>query len=232
MVYRQALQQIFRNNRAWAASIKEKDKGFFERLSAQQTPNYLWIGCSDSRVPANQLMGLQPGEVFVHRNIANNVHHTDLNVLSVLQYSVQYLKVQEIIVCGHYLCGGVRAALDSKEFGLIDNWLRGMKDLYMNYKDEIDALPTEDQRVDKLCELNVINQVNNVARTTIVQNAWKNGQKLAVHGLIYDIRDGLLRNLNVSVASMEHLPQIYRIEKQTSTTVGKVQVQLSNDRKR
>ncbi|MCB1785800.1 MAG: carbonate dehydratase [Gammaproteobacteria bacterium] len=188
------LQHLFDNNRAWANSVKERDPEFFTRLCKQQAPDYLWIGCSDSRVPANEIINLPPGEVFVHRNIANVVVHTDLNCLSVIQFAVEVLKVRHIIVCGHYGCGGVRAALEDGDHGLIDNWLRHIKDVGRFNADRLAALEP-DQRADTLCELNVIEQVTNVCNTTIVKNAWQRGADLTVHGWIYGIRDGILKSL-------------------------------------
>lgn len=204
------LDDIFRNNRNWAANIKDEDPEFFTKLAEQQTPEYLWIGCADSRVPANEIMGLLPGEVFVHRNVANLVVHTDMNCLSVLQYAVEVLKVKHILVTGHYGCGGVRAALEGSEFGLIDNWLRHIKDTYRLYEAEFEGLD-DAARLRLLCELNVLEQTANVCHTTIVQNAWKQGQPLSVHGLVYSIEDGILRDLGVNLSQMDHLPPIYRM---------------------
>ena len=192
------LKHLFENNLVWAASVKEKDPDFFTRLSKQQSPEYLWIGCSDSRVPANQITNLQPGEVFVHRNIANVVVHTDLNCLSVIQYAVEVLKVKHIIVCGHYGCGGVKAALENHEHGLIDNWLRHIKDTIRFHKSEFSGLSHEEE-LDLLCELNVKEQVINICNTTIVQNAWKQGKDLSVHGWIYSIENGILKDLDSGV---------------------------------
>lgn len=197
----QSLNQLFDNNRAWAADMIRQDPEFFRRLANQQSPHYLWIGCADSRVPANQIVGLLAGEMFVHRNVANVVVHTDLNCLSAIQYAVEVLRVEHIIICGHYGCGGVLAALQEKNLGLIDNWLRHVQDVRSKYRNLIDSLQTEAEQHDKLCELNVIEQVNNVSQTTVVRDAWSRGQTLAVHGWIYDISDGLLRNLEVTVAS-------------------------------
>jgi len=194
-----SLKLLFEHNRAWADSIKAEDPHFFSNLSEQQNPKYLWIGCSDSRVPANQIVGLMPGEIFVHRNIANVVVHTDLNCLSVLQYAVDILKVEHVIVCGHYDCGGIKAAMDTQEHGLIDNWLRHIKDVYRMYKTEIDLCPDERAKLDRLCEYNIIEQVNNIAQTTILQNAWKSGQPIAVHGWVYRLSDGILKDLKVTV---------------------------------
>jgi len=190
------LKELFQNNVAWAAQIKAEDPAFFETLSNQQAPHYLWIGCADSRVPANNIVGLRPGELFVHRNVANIVGHTDFNCLSVIQYAVEVLKVEHIIVCGHYGCGGVRAALqDSGNLGLIDNWLRHIRDIYHRHRGMLDAIPSEEERLDKLCELNVAEQVANVCNTTILHAAWSAGQKVAVHGWIYSLQNGLLRDL-------------------------------------
>jgi carbonic anhydrase len=194
-----SLEKIFKNNLAWADNIKQQNPDFFSSLAKQQKPEYLWIGCSDSRVPANQLLGMQPGEVFVHRNIANQVIHTDLNCLSVLQYAVEVLQVKHIIVCGHYGCGGVEASLSEQSFGLIDNWLRHIKDVYRFHKNALDKILDKTEKVDKLCELNVIEQVANVCNTTILRNAWDNNKQVTVHGLVYNIRDGVLKDLNVSV---------------------------------
>lgn len=188
------LKHIFERNQAWAAAINEKDPGFFPSLAAQQNPEYLWIGCSDSRVPANQIIDLPPGEVFVHRNIANVVVHTDLNCLSVIQFAVEVLRVKHIIVCGHYGCGGVRAAMEDTDHGLIDNWLRHIRDVERLHAHSLEGLD-ENARVDKLCEMNVREQVTNVCNTPVVQRAWKDGRDLFVHGWIYNINNGLLKDL-------------------------------------
>jgi len=188
------LKHLFERNSEWAAAIKEQDPGFFQSLAAQQKPEYLWIGCSDSRVAANQIIDLPPGEVFVHRNIANVVAHTDLNCLSVIQFAVEVLKVKHVIVCGHYGCGGVRAAMDDKQHGLIDNWLRHIKDVSRFNSKKLEGL-SEQEQLDLLCELNVREQVRNVCDTPIVQKAWKNGKTLFVHGWIYSINNGLLKDL-------------------------------------
>jgi carbonic anhydrase len=195
------LGNLFENNRKWATAITQRDPNFFKRLSHQQTPQYLWIGCADSRVPANEIVGLLPGELFVHRNVANVVVQTDLNCLSVIQYAVEALRVQHIIVCGHYGCGGVLAALRGEQLGLIDNWLRHVQDVRDKNLPALEALAAETERHNRLCELNVIDQVQNVCKTTIVQNAWSSGQSLAVHGWIYTIADGLLRDLDICIAS-------------------------------
>lgn len=192
------LQRLFDNNRTWAAAQRSHDARFFERLAAIQRPEFLWIGCSDSRVPANQITGLEPGEVFVHRNVANIVVHTDLNCLSVIQFAVDVLKVQHVIVCGHYGCGGVKSALDGERLGLINNWLRHIEDVRDKHRAVLDAQATAQARWDRLCELNVIEQVTRVCRTTIVQDAWAKGQELMVHGWIYGLADGLLHDLGMS----------------------------------
>ena len=192
------LKPLFENNRRWAERISNENPAFFGDLAKQQTPEYLWIGCSDSRVPSNQIIDLMPGEVFVHRNIANLVIHTDLNCLSVLQYAVDVLKVKHIMVVGHYGCGGVKASLSQERHGLIDNWLGHLRDIYRIHAAELDTLDDK-ARVDRMCELNVIEQVSNVAITTIVQDAWDRGQELAVHGWLYSIDNGLLTDLDVTV---------------------------------
>jgi carbonic anhydrase len=196
------IKELFDNNRQWASRVTREDPDFFLRLSAQQAPRYLWIGCADSRVPANEIVGLAPGEMFVHRNIANVVVHADLNCLSVLQFAVDVLKVQHVIVCGHYGCGGVRAALRNDRLGLVDNWLRHVQDVRWKHQQELERIPAEDDRHHRLCELNVIEQVVNVSQTTIVRDAWARGQPLEVHGWIYDLRDGLLRDLKVSTSHL------------------------------
>jgi carbonic anhydrase len=195
------LSELFANNRAWAAEQVARDPGFFADLAERQSPAYVWVGCSDSRVPANQIVGLAPGEVFVHRNVANVVVHTDLNCLSVLQYAVDVLGVRHVIVCGHYGCGGVRAALDGSRHGLIDNWLRHVVDVAEKHADELGAISDGERRFDRLCELNVVEQVVNVCETTVVADAWARGQELTVHGLVYGLEDGLLRDLGVSASS-------------------------------
>jgi carbonic anhydrase len=204
-----SLAQLFENNRAWARSIVERVPNFFTSLSAQQSPKYLWIGCADSRVPANEIVGLMPGELFVHRNVANVVVHTDLNCLSVLQYAVDVLAVEHVIVCGHYGCGGVRAAYLKSSLGLIDNWLRHVEDVRDRHQDRLAGLDGDDVRIDRLCELNVVDQVRHVCQTTIVRDAWGRGQRLTVHGWIYDVHDGLLRDLRCTAASPEELAAAY-----------------------
>jgi carbonic anhydrase len=200
------LADLFSNNRAWASEMTRADPDFFRRLASQQAPGYLWIGCSDSRVPANQIVGLLPGEMFVHRNVANLVVHTDLNCLSTIQFAVDVLRVRHIIVCGHYGCGGVLAALRNDKLGLIDNWLRHVQDVRWKHQEHLDTLETEAQRHDRLCELNVIEQVVNVGQTTVVRDAWQQGRELAVHGWIYDVADGLLRDLGFCIAGEGELP--------------------------
>ena len=203
------LGHLFTKNRAWAAEMVRHDPEFFERLARQQTPRYLWIGCSDSRVPANQIVGSLPGEMFVHRNVANVVVHTDLNCLSAIQYAVEVLRVEHVIVCGHYGCGGVLAALRDDKLGLIDNWLRHVQDVSRKHQVRLDALASEAQRHSRLCELNVIEQVVNVSQTTVVRDAWARGQSLAVHGWIYSLRNGLLRDLEMCVTAETELPACY-----------------------
>ena len=195
------LDPLFKKNREWSQNIHLRDPDFFKTLSRQQAPEYLWIGCSDSRVPANEICGLLPGEIFVHRNVANIVVHSDLNCLSVMQYAVDVLRVKHIIVVGHYGCGGVRAALEGKKFGLIDNWLRHVQDVVAKHTEHLTCIRDESDRIDRLCELNVVTQVINAAQTTIVQNAWERGQDLAVHGWVYGLKDGLVRHLGISLSS-------------------------------
>jgi carbonic anhydrase len=193
------LRHLFEQNKAWSENIRVHDPDFFRKLSHQQSPSYLWIGCSDSRVPANQIVGLLPGELFVHRNVANLVVHTDLNCLSAMQFAVDVLKVKHIIVCGHYGCGGVGAALRGDRLGLVDNWLRHVRDVQQKHEARLAAISDEGQRWDRLCELNVIEQVLNVCQTTVVHDCWQRGQDVAVHGWIYKIDDGLLRDLKICI---------------------------------
>jgi len=203
------INHLLDQNKAWAAGITARDPEFFLKLSRQQKPDYLWIGCSDSRVPANELIGLMPGEVFVHRNVANVVVHTDLNCLSAMQFAVDVLKVKHIIVCGHSGCGGVRAALRCDRFGLVDNWIRHVQDVKEQHACCLQRIPQEDDRVNRLCELNVIEQVANVCQTTIVRDAWERGQPLTVHGWIYGLSDGLLRDLGVAASSLDEFKARY-----------------------
>jgi len=205
------LRHIFDQNLAWAQGVRQKDEAFFDRLSKQQAPDFLWIGCADSRVPATEICGLQPGEMFVHRNVANLVLHTDFNCLSVIQYAVEVLQVEHVIICGHYGCGGVTAALQSEPHGLIDNWLRNIKDVYQAHKPELSAIEKLSERADRLCELNVATQVASLGSTTIVQDAWRRGQSLAIHGWIYGLQDGLLKDLNLCISQPEELSAIYQM---------------------
>lgn len=198
------LQRLLDNNKAWAQGIQASDPEFFHRLSKLQSPEYLWIGCSDSRVPANQIIGLLPGEIFVHRNIANVVVHTDLNCLSVIQFAVDILKVKHIIVCGHYGCGGVQAALTNQKLGLVNNWIRHVQDVWQRHKHACELLD-EPRRWDTLCELNVISQVLNVAQTSILNEAWERGQEVTVHGWIYGLKDGLIQNLHIDISSSQDI---------------------------
>jgi carbonic anhydrase len=205
-----SLAHLFANNRAWSERLRRADPDFFPRLARQQRPRYLWIGCADSRVPANEIVGLLPGELFVHRNIANVVVHTDLNCLSVMQFAIDVLKVEHIIVCGHYGCSGVAAALNNERVGLADNWLRHVQDVHTKHDPRVAALTDPAQRVDRLCELNVIEQVANVCQTTIVRDAWDRGQSLAVHGWVYGLKDGRVRDLATTVGTAQEAPQAYR----------------------
>jgi len=204
------LTHLFAQNRSWAHSITQRDPEFFRTLSRQQNPEYLWIGCSDSRVPANEIIGLLPGEVFVHRNIANVVVHADLNCLSVLQYAVDVLKVKHVMVVGHYGCGGVRATLRCDRVGLADNWLRHVQDVKVKHEACLCGLRDEDAQVNRLCELNVIEQVQNVCQTTVVRDAWDRGQNITIHGWVYGLKDGLLRDLKVSAASATEAETTYK----------------------
>jgi carbonic anhydrase len=206
-----ALTSLFEKNKEWVASMIKSDPEFFNRLANQQSPEYLWIGCSDSRVPANQITGLAPGEVFVHRNIANVVVHTDLNALSVIQFAIDQLKVKHIIVVGHYGCGGVRAAMENVRIGLADNWIRHVKDVHDKHGTYLGRLTNPTERLDRLCELNVIEQVVNVCQTTSVQDAWQRNQPVTIHGWVYGVEDGLARDLGVSVATSDELEQRYQL---------------------
>lgn len=208
----QSLKHLFDNNKTWADRIELEAPGFFKKLSEQQAPEYLWIGCSDSRVPANDIVGLLPGELFVHRNVANLVLHADINCLSVLQYAIDILKVKHIIVCGHYGCGGINAAMNKQRIGLVDNWLRNIKDVYAMHRTEIEALPTEAERQNRMCELNVVEQVRNVCHTSVVQEAWERGQELTVHGWVYSLRNGRIKDLRVSHSSAEQIDNIYALD--------------------
>ena len=204
------LKQLFSNNRAWAAKMTREDPEFFSRLSIQQAPDYLWIGCADSRVPANEIVGLAPGELFVHRNVANVVVHADLNCLSVMQFAVEVLNVQHIIVCGHYGCGGVRAALRDDRLGLVDNWLRHVQDVRWKHLAELDLLASEEERHRRLCELNVIEQAVHVCRTTIIQDAWHRGRAVTVHAWVYSLQDGLIRDLAFTASGADDMSESYQ----------------------
>lgn len=206
-------QQLLLQNKAWVEERLQDDPEFFTRLSKTQTPKFLWIGCSDSRVPANEITGTQPGEIFVHRNIANMVVHTDMNMLSVLDYAVSVLKVEHVIVCGHYGCGGVRAAMGNKQYGVIDNWIRHIKDAYRMNEAELEAIKDPQQREDRFVEINVIEQVYDLCKTSIIQNSWANRQLPYVHGWVYDIRDGIINDLKVTFHDNSELPDVYRFEK-------------------
>jgi carbonic anhydrase len=203
------LDHLFRNNRAWADEMRRQDPAFFTKLARQQAPEYLWIGCSDSRVPANQITGLAPGEVFVHRNIGNVVVQTDLNCLSVIQFAVDLIGVKHIIVVGHYGCSGVKTVLEGRRVGIADNWLRQIENVQLRHAELLDAVP-DDDRLDRLCELNVVEQVVNVCRTTVVQDAWRRGQQLTVHGWVYGLEDGLARDMHISIDAAEQWPDRYR----------------------
>jgi carbonic anhydrase len=204
--------RLLENNKSWVKKKLELDPNYFNKLSGGQNPEYLWIGCSDSRVPANQITGTQPGEIFVHRNIANMVIHTDMNMLSVLSYAVEVLKVKHIIVCGHYGCGGVLAAMGNKQYGLIDNWLRHIKDIYRLYEKELDSIQDTEARGRRLVELNVIEQVGDLSKTSIVQNAWERKQPLHVHGWVYDIHDGIINDLGVTLTGSEELRNVFKLD--------------------
>jgi carbonic anhydrase len=206
---KQSYQKLIDGNKLFSDNKKKEDPAFFENLAKGQSPEYLWIGCSDSRVPANEITGTKSGEIFVHRNIANMVVNTDMNLLSVLEYSVVYLKVKHIIVCGHYGCGGVKCAMSNQQFGLVDNWLSNIKNVYNKYRSELDPIPDENDRVNKLAEYNVIEQVKNVAKTTIVQNAWKE-RELHLHGWIYGLNEGLIKDLNVIYDGSGDLSESFR----------------------
>jgi len=203
------IKDLLANNVKWAASIKEADPDFFERLASQQNPDYLWIGCADSRVPANEIVGMDPGELFVHRNVANQVIQTDFNCLAVVEYAVTQLKVKHILIVGHYGCGGVAAAMESKRHGLVDHWLHPIKDIYRTHEQELSNLPVS-QHLDRMCELNVIEQVRNLSQNQIIQNAWAKGQQLAIHGWVYSLKDGIARDLDVTIRNLDDVEPIYQ----------------------
>jgi carbonic anhydrase len=205
-------QRLIDGNRQWVKDMEEQKPGFFKKLAAGQTPEFLWIGCSDSRVPTNEVTNTLPGEIFVHRNIANLVINTDMNLMSVLQYAVEILKVKHILVVGHYGCGGVLAAMGSKKLGLIDNWIRNIKDVYTIHQEEISLIPTDKDRFNRLVELNVIEQVKNLAKTSVVQEAWSKGEYPIIHGIVYDIADGILKELNVRMKEQTDLNEIYHFD--------------------
>lgn len=205
-------EKLFQGNRKWVEDMNNSDPLFFEKHSKGQKPPVLWIGCSDSRVPANEVTGTLPGEIFVHRNIANMVVHTDLNMLSVLDYSVNVLGVTDVIVCGHYGCGGIMAALGHKKFGIVENWLRNIKDVYRLHQREMDSIKDIDKKAERLVELNVLEQVFNLTKTSIIQNAWSNGKTLAVHGLVYDIKTGILNDLKATMTDNSELPKFYLVD--------------------
>lgn len=208
----QSYKRLLANNKAWAILKKNNDPDLFSTLAYKQSPQYLWIGCSDSRVPANEITGTKPGEIFVHRNIANMVVHSDMNMLSVLSYAVDVLKVKHVIVCGHYGCGGVLAAMGNKQYGLIDNWLRHIKDVYRYHHTELDAIADKEARERRFVELNIIEQVHDLGKTSIVQNAWKNKQPLHIHGWVYDLEDGILKDLDVTFTCTKDLHSVYHLD--------------------
>ena len=203
---------LIENNKKWVADKIDQDPNYFKKLASGQKPPLLWIGCSDSRVPANEIIGAQPGEVFVHRNIANMVIHSDMNMLSVLDYAVNVLEVQHIIVCGHYGCGGVKTAMKNMHIGIIDNWIRHLKDVYRLNQDELNTISDEDKRFDRFVELNIKEQVNDLAKTSIVQGAWKNGKGLQIHGWVYGLEDGLIKDLKITMSDNSQLPSVYKLE--------------------
>lgn len=210
MTIESSYKQLFENNKKWVAAMTQNDPEYFKELAKGQSPEYLWIGCSDSRVPANEITGTKPGDMFVHRNIANMVVHNDLNLLSVLAYAVEVLKVKHVIVCGHYGCGGVEAAMGNKQYGLIDNWLRNIKEVYRTHTNELNAIEDRKERLRRFVELNVVEQVLDLGKTTIVQNAWQNGQPLHIHGWVYDIADGIVKDLGVTFRDADDLPEVFK----------------------
>lgn len=207
----QKLRILFQNNKEWVLNKTAKDPKYFEKMASAQEAKHLWIGCSDSRVPANEIVGLEPGELFVHRNVANLFPHTDFNCLSVLEYAVDLLKIQHVIVCGHYGCGGVKAAMEDHRLGLVDNWLRNIRDVYARFKEELEQIQDQQARYDRLVELNVMQQVLNICHTTIVQGAWARDQPLWVHGWVYDMSTGALKDLNCCISSIDQVEDIYRL---------------------
>lgn len=205
-------QQLLENNKEWVSGKLKEDQDYFNRLAKGQSPPVLWIGCADSRVPANEIIGAQPGEVFVHRNIANMVLHTDMNMLSVLDYAVNVLKVKHVIVCGHYGCGGVKAAMGNQHIGLIDNWIRHIKDVYRFHTKELNAIENEEERFNRFVELNVFEQVQDLAKTSIIQAAWKNGQDVSIHGWVYGVHNGLIKDLNLTLTDNNKLAEVYQLD--------------------
>lgn len=205
------MKNLFENNAQWVESRTQKDPNYFRKMAEAQDPRYLWIGCSDSRVPANEIIGLEPGELFVHRNVANLFPNTDINSLSVLEFAVELIKIEHVIVCGHYGCGGVKAAMHDHSLGLVDNWLRNIRDVYANAKNELDKIADQKLRYNRLVELNVFQQVMNICHTSIVQGAWARSQALSVHGWVYDLETGKLKDLNLCLSSADHLDSIYRM---------------------
>lgn len=217
MLYREAcpvndIEKLLEQNRAWSEAVNQRDPDFFARLSRQQNPDYLWIGCSDSRVPANQIIDLPPGEVFVHRNVANILHHNDMNALSVVQFAVDVLKVKHIMIVGHYGCGGVRAAITGTECGIVDYWLHSIRELYSRHRQELGDLPLDDQ-VDRMCELNVKSQVATLAQTKIIQRAWLRDQPVSIHGWVYGLSDGRVNDLECTIEGLDQVPQLYRVDR-------------------
>ena len=206
-------EKLFEGNKKWVKETLEKDPLFFEKLSKGQKPPVLWIGCADSRVPANEITGMLPGEIFVHRNIANMVIHTDMSMLSVLDYAVNILEVSDVVVCGHYGCGGIKAAMGNKPLGIVENWIREIKDVYRLHQRELDSIKNDEQRENRLVELNVIEQVFDLTNISIIQHAWLDGKELSVHGLVYDIRNGVLNDLNTTVSNNSEIPKVYRVDK-------------------
>ncbi len=205
-------KKLLKNNKTWVADMTKDDPDYFKKMSKGQSPEYLWIGCSDSRVPANEVTGTKPGELFVHRNIANMVVHNDLNLLSVLSYAVEVLKVKHIIVCGHYGCGGVEAAMSNKQYGLIDHWLRNIKEVYRVHQEELDEIDNHTQRLRRFVELNVVEQVRDLSKTPTIQNAWRKGQQLYIHGWVYDIHSGFINDLEVTYKNANDLPELFKLE--------------------
>jgi carbonic anhydrase len=216
--------KLLENNKAWVTLQNYTNPEFFKQSATEQKPDYLWIGCSDSRVPANQITGTKPGEMFVHRNIANMVVHSDMNLLSVVSYAVDILKVKHIIVCGHYECGGILAAMGNKQYGLIDNWLRHIKDVYRFHHEELDSIEDSELRARRFVELNIVEQVHDLGKTSIIQNAWEKGQSLRIHGWVYDLKDGLITDLNVTFNCTKDLHSVYRLEKKNKASSKKLKI--------